>query len=130
MTNREDLMGAIFERYGAGATHVESVPVKEVFQGKTVWDGIVEVFDLVGHPKTHRAYAWSYIAGDYGKRPRHGAAHFTCHIATDCGTARNLAGVQKRWQSVSGQSKPGDQERYPSALICGSFVCNCAFCSA
>jgi len=27
------------------------VPVKEVFGGKTVWDGNVEVFDLSGHQK-------------------------------------------------------------------------------
>ena len=67
MTNREELIDAIFELHGVRATHVESVPVKKVFQGKTVWDGIVEVFDLVGNPKTHRAYAWSYISGDYGK---------------------------------------------------------------
>jgi hypothetical protein len=70
MTNREEQIDAILKLHGAKATHVESVPVKEVFHGKTVWDGIVEVFDLTGHPKTHRAYAWSYIAGDYGK----------CHI--------------------------------------------------
>jgi hypothetical protein len=40
--------------------HVGSVPVREVFRGKTVWDGIVEVFDLIGHPKAKRCYGWSY----------------------------------------------------------------------
>jgi hypothetical protein len=25
----------------------------------TVWEGIVHVFELEGHPKTTRAYAWS-----------------------------------------------------------------------
>jgi hypothetical protein len=25
--------------------------VKEVFQGKTIWEGIVEVFELHGHPR-------------------------------------------------------------------------------
>jgi hypothetical protein len=33
--------------------------VKEVFQGQTVWEGVVHVFDLEGHPRATRAYAWS-----------------------------------------------------------------------
>ncbi len=43
-----------------GATGRESVPVTEVFQGKTIWQGEVEVFDLTGHPKANRAYGWSH----------------------------------------------------------------------
>ena len=31
----------------------------ETFDGATVWEGIVHVFDLAGHPKASRAYAWS-----------------------------------------------------------------------
>ncbi len=46
--------------HGAEPTHVESVPVKETFGGQTVWDGIVEVFELRGHPKANRVYAWSH----------------------------------------------------------------------
>jgi hypothetical protein len=42
------------------ATHVETVPVREVFQGKTAWEGEVEVFTLANHPKAKRAYAWGY----------------------------------------------------------------------
>jgi hypothetical protein len=36
------------------------VPVRKVFQGQTAWDGVVEVFDLIGHPKAKRCYAWTY----------------------------------------------------------------------
>jgi hypothetical protein len=43
----------------AGATLVDAFPVKEVFEGKTVWEGVVHVFDLDGHPRATRAYAWS-----------------------------------------------------------------------
>jgi hypothetical protein len=32
---------------------VAAEPVKEVFNGKTVWEGVVH------HPKATRAYAWS-----------------------------------------------------------------------
>ena len=44
---------------GREGTLVESVPVKEEFQGKTVWEGSVSVFDLDGNAQSTRAYAWS-----------------------------------------------------------------------
>jgi hypothetical protein len=50
--------------HGVEATHHESVPVKEMFNGETVWEGIAEVFHLKGHPKTDTAYAWLYDTGD------------------------------------------------------------------
>jgi hypothetical protein len=56
----EKLAAIIYELHGAKASHRESVPVKEVFEGRTMWDGVVEVFDLHGHPETHRVYAWSH----------------------------------------------------------------------
>lgn len=40
------------------AVHVQSVPVREVFREVTVWEGVVEVFDITGHPKAKRCYAW------------------------------------------------------------------------
>jgi hypothetical protein len=46
--------------HGCEAKHVETVPVIERFKGKTVWEGEVEVFDLTGHPKAKRGYAWAY----------------------------------------------------------------------
>lgn len=71
MSYLDDLRDIIRELHGVDATHVESVPVKEIFQGKTVWDGIVEVFDLHGHPKTHRVYAWSHETDDPDNPKRH-----------------------------------------------------------
>jgi hypothetical protein len=69
MTYLEELSDVIHKLHGVTATHVQSVPVTEKFQGKTVWDGVVEVFDLHGHPQTHRAYAWAHDTDD-PKRPR------------------------------------------------------------
>ena len=66
-----DLKDAIRRLHGVEATHVESVPIKETFQGKTVWDGVVEVFELVGHPKAPRAYAWSHDTDDPKQARRH-----------------------------------------------------------
>lgn len=44
------------------------MPVKETFQGKTIWEGTVQVFDLQGHPEATRCYAWSHAVGDTEKR--------------------------------------------------------------
>lgn len=56
----EALARAILDLHGCKATWVKSVPVKEVFEGETVWKGIVQVFDLIDHPKAKRCYAWSH----------------------------------------------------------------------
>ena len=60
MTNIEELQEIIIKLHGADATHRESVPVKEVWKGETVWDGVVEVSDLQGLPDANTAYAWSH----------------------------------------------------------------------
>ena len=57
--------------HGVESKYVQSVPVKEMFQGKTVWEGVVEVFELVGHPKAPRVYAWSHDTDDPKKPKRH-----------------------------------------------------------
>ncbi|MGB6534493.1 MAG: hypothetical protein WBF58_00855 [Xanthobacteraceae bacterium] len=53
------LKHAVESQHGCTATLVQSVPVTETFEGKTVWDGIVHVFTVHGHPKASKAYAWS-----------------------------------------------------------------------
>ena len=65
--NITELKDAIRAMHGCESLHVESVPVKEVFEGQTAWEGTVEVFDLVGHPKAKRAYAWSHRDADQNK---------------------------------------------------------------
>jgi hypothetical protein len=64
MTHIEELKDVIRKLHGVESTHRESVPVKEVFQGKTVWEGVVEVFDLHGHSKANTAYAWTHTTDD------------------------------------------------------------------
>lgn len=63
----EALRKAVFDLHGGAATWVESVPIKETFQGKTVWEGEVQIFSLAGHPTATRCYAWSHDT-DKGKR--------------------------------------------------------------
>ena len=55
----EQLKAAVESQHGGIATFVQSVPVTETFRDKTVWDGIVSVFDLEGNRNANRAYAWS-----------------------------------------------------------------------
>lgn len=45
------------------AEHSSTVAVHEVFRGQTVWKGHVEVYDITGHPKAKRCYAWSHADG-------------------------------------------------------------------
>ena len=61
------LQKAIRETHGCESNHVKSVPVTELFRGKIVWDGTVEAFDLIAHPKAKRAFAWSYREADQDK---------------------------------------------------------------
>ena len=61
--NIKSFQVAIKDVHGCDSRHVESVPVHEVFQGQTAWQGTVEVFDLIGHEKAKRLYAWQYQGG-------------------------------------------------------------------
>lgn len=71
MTYIEAIQDAIRRLHGCESSHVESVPVHEEFQGQTVWSGMVEVFDLVGHPKAERCYAWGHRTGTGDNRSRY-----------------------------------------------------------
>jgi hypothetical protein len=66
-----ELKDVIRRLHGAEATHIESVPVKETFKGTTVWEGIVEVFELRDHPKATLAYAWAHETENPDKPRRH-----------------------------------------------------------
>ncbi len=59
MTEVDQLKEAIERMHGGSATPAQSVPVRETFDGKPVWDRAAAVFDLAGHPTAARAYAWS-----------------------------------------------------------------------
>ena len=56
----ERLKQVIFHLHKSDSKHVGSVKVEEVFHGKTLWKGDVEVFDLTSHPKAKRCYGWTH----------------------------------------------------------------------
>ena len=59
----ETLRLAVETMHRCKASHEASTPIKETFRGQTVWEGEVEVFDLIGHPQAMRAYGWSHADG-------------------------------------------------------------------
>ena len=64
MTDIDELRAAIRSIHDVESTHIKSVPVTETFNGKTLWDGTVEVFRLHGHPEAEHIYAWSHETDD------------------------------------------------------------------
>ena len=68
MDNNRIISNAIRDLHGCESKWVESVPVKEKYEGRTVWEGIIQVFDLQGHPTANRCYAWSHGLNDSDKR--------------------------------------------------------------
>lgn len=66
----ERIQQVIFHLHKSDSTWVESVPVREVFQGQVIWDGKVEVFALRDHPKAKRCYGWSHPEGPDNKGER------------------------------------------------------------
>lgn len=63
------LQAAIQQLHKCGAIHHKTVFVDEKFEGKTIWSGEVEVFELIGHPKAANCFAWMHHEEGKGARP-------------------------------------------------------------
>jgi hypothetical protein len=68
MTELERLRKTILDLHGCDSGHIASISVRETHQGKAAWEGNVESFRLVGHPRAKEAFAWSYQADDQQTR--------------------------------------------------------------
>jgi hypothetical protein len=90
----EELQQTIHKLHGVHSTHVKSVPVKETFRGETIWEGIVEVFELHGHPKASHAYAWTHDTDD-PKNPKRSVTVLNIPPATSPETAVRVAIMQE-----------------------------------
>jgi len=71
MTYLEELRDVIRRLHGAEATHVETVPVKEVFGGETIWDATWRYSTLKGHPEAKASVCWAHDTDDPQKPRRH-----------------------------------------------------------
>jgi hypothetical protein len=63
-----EIQAAFLKLHGCDADYVETVPVVEEFQGETIFQGDVEVFDIRGHPRASRRYGWGYTTTESGGR--------------------------------------------------------------
>jgi hypothetical protein len=59
MNLRQAVLDAIEQRANCDAVYVHTQPVRIIFDGKVLWKGKVEVFDLKGHPFAKRAFGWA-----------------------------------------------------------------------
>ena len=65
----DQLKQAVESQHGGIAKHIQSVPVHESHNGRTVWNGAVQIYDLTDSPSgATRAYAWSYGLEDGRRR--------------------------------------------------------------
>ena len=62
------LRSEIRSLYGCDSVWVEAVQVREQLRGETMWEGQVEVFNLIGSTEAERAYAWVHVSGSSGNR--------------------------------------------------------------
>ena len=70
-----DLKVVVERLHRCEAMFIEEVFVVERFGVEVVWSGCVSVFDLKGHPKAVRAYAWSSPMGGSKKRRHRSVLH-------------------------------------------------------
>lgn len=65
-----ELRLAVERLHSCKARHLRSETVHEVFQGKTAWQGVVEVFEISGHAQAKHCYAWKHWEDEGGKHER------------------------------------------------------------
>jgi hypothetical protein len=91
----DQLKDVVERKHGGSAQFARSVPVRETFEGKAVWEGVVHVFDLVGHPTATRAYAWSSPIEGSTKRRFFAVLH-TTRINSPLEAVRAAIGAEHR----------------------------------
>jgi len=70
-----ELKNAVERLHDCKAAFVEDIILVEGFGDKTAGSGSVSVFDLKGHPKATRAYAWSSAIEGSTKRRYYAVLH-------------------------------------------------------
>jgi predicted transcriptional regulator len=73
--NFDELRRTVEELHSCEATYLSSEHVRESFEGTTVWDGVVSIFAINGHPAAPRCYAWSSESVSSGTRSVHAVLH-------------------------------------------------------
>jgi hypothetical protein len=55
---------AVEKNIGGIARHVTSTPVIEIFGGSSLWEGVVETFEIACNPTVKRCYGFVYREDD------------------------------------------------------------------
>jgi len=55
----QSLRDLIQKTHKCPCRYSQSSPIKEEADGKILWEGTVELFDLGGHPTARHCYAWA-----------------------------------------------------------------------
>ena len=71
MNNIKAIQDEIRRMHGCESRHMKSELVSEEAEGQTVWVGVVEVFELIGHPEAKICYGWGDKAGDEDEKMRY-----------------------------------------------------------
>ena len=56
---------------GVPSMHIDNVRVTEVLEDNTVWDEMIEVIELHGHPRAPIVYAWAQNMKKPGMRKKY-----------------------------------------------------------
>lgn len=70
-----ELKKAVEQLHKCRASYIEDVIVLENFGPDTVWEGTVSIFELKGHPKATKCYAWSSPIDGSTKRRYYAVFH-------------------------------------------------------
>lgn len=71
----EDLKQAVERLHQCSASFLEDVAMVEKFGDKTVWQGVVSIFNIKGHPQADKCYAWSSPIEGSTKRRYYAVLH-------------------------------------------------------
>jgi hypothetical protein len=98
----QELKDVIRSLHKAEANHIESVPVRETFEGKTVWEGVVEVFELIGHPRATKVYAWAHDTDNPEQPRRHVTVLHVHPVSSATGAVR--AAIIQEYKTLESES--------------------------
>ncbi len=102
MNDLKALKRAIKDLHGLEAVHLRSEKVLETFQGKTVWEGTVEVYQVAGHPKASLCYAWNFPDPVKPKETRYVAVLGVTPIDSPKKAVQAFIGsLQKSWNFIT-----------------------------
>jgi len=73
--NIDQLKKIVEQTHYCNAEFLEASPVTDTFEGRTVWQGIIYVFNVQGHPSASRCYAWSSPIEGSSKRRYYAVLH-------------------------------------------------------